>query len=75
MTTNAPNVAQLVAPTLPFSRRDNVTETLHGLEVSDPYRWLEDQDSPETREWIDAQMPTRTICLMHGWDEETSRSG
>ena len=25
------------------------------MELVDPYRWLEDQKSPETREWIDAQ--------------------
>jgi prolyl oligopeptidase len=29
--------------------------TLHGQTVSDPWRWLEDLDSPETRTWIDAQ--------------------
>jgi prolyl oligopeptidase len=33
----------------------NVTENLHGVEIIDPYRWLEDQNSPETRAWIDAQ--------------------
>jgi len=27
----------------------------HGTLVSDPYRWLEDTDSPETRLWIEAQ--------------------
>ena len=32
-----------------------VTETLHGVEITDPYRWLEDQDSPRTRAWIDEQ--------------------
>ena len=32
-----------------------MVETLHGLNVSDPYRWLEDQKAPETRAWIDAQ--------------------
>src|SRR5437016_5034974 len=42
-------------PKPPVTRRDNVTETLHGVEITDPYRWLEDQDSPETRAWIDAQ--------------------
>ena len=31
------------------------TETLHGVEFEDPYRWLEDQDSPETRAFIDRQ--------------------
>ena len=39
----------------PETRRDNVAETLHGVEITDPYRWLEDQEAPETRAWIDAQ--------------------
>ena len=39
----------------PPTRTDNVREVLHGVEVVDPYRWLEDQNSPETRAWIDAQ--------------------
>jgi prolyl oligopeptidase len=39
----------------PPTRRDNVKETLHGGELTDPYRWLEDQNSPETRAWIEAQ--------------------
>jgi len=32
-----------------------VTEILHGIEITDPYRWLEDQDSPQTRKWLDEQ--------------------
>ncbi len=39
----------------PKTRTDNVKETLHGVELTDPYRWLEDQNSPETRAWIDQQ--------------------
>jgi prolyl oligopeptidase len=39
----------------PFSAIEPVTEVLHGVTVTDPYRWLEDQDSPRTREWLDAQ--------------------
>lgn len=39
----------------PYSHIENVTEMFHGVPVTDPYRWLEDQDSPSTREWIDAQ--------------------
>jgi prolyl oligopeptidase len=39
----------------PATRTDNVKEVLHGVEITDPYRWLEDQTSPETRAWIDAQ--------------------
>ncbi|HVZ16334.1 MAG TPA: hypothetical protein VG897_04405, partial [Terriglobales bacterium] len=39
----------------PIARRDDVKETLHGVTVEDPYRWLEEQDKPETREWIGAE--------------------
>ena len=39
----------------PTTRVDNVAETLHGVTITDPYRWLEDQDSPDTRAWINAQ--------------------
>jgi len=43
------------APKAPPSRVDNFREVIHNVEIIDPYRWLEDQDSPETRAWIDAQ--------------------
>ena len=39
----------------PFSPVEPVTEVLHGVPVTDPYRWLEDQESLRTREWIAAQ--------------------
>jgi len=39
----------------PYSRVDPVTEMLHGVPITDPYRWLEDQESPGTREWLAAQ--------------------
>jgi len=39
----------------PATKVDDLKETIHGTVVSDPYRWLEDQASPETRAWIDAQ--------------------
>lgn len=39
----------------PSTRQDNVRDVLHGVEIIDPYRWLEEQDIPETRSWIDAQ--------------------
>jgi prolyl oligopeptidase len=43
-----------------------VREVLHGVEIVDPYRWLEDQKSPETRKWIDAQN-AYTHALLGAW--------
>lgn len=40
---------------LPITPIEPVTEILHGIEVTDPYRWLEDQDSSRTRGWIEEQ--------------------
>jgi prolyl oligopeptidase len=39
----------------PYSQVETVTEILHGMSVSDAYRWLEDQESPRTRVWLEAQ--------------------
>jgi prolyl oligopeptidase len=47
--------AQGIRPVPPPTRRDNVREVLHGVEIVDPYRWLEDGKSTETRAWIGAQ--------------------
>ena len=41
--------------TPPYSPVEPVTEMLHGVPITDPYRWLEDQESPRTREWLAAQ--------------------
>jgi len=46
---------QAALPQPPATRTEAVADTLHGVAIPDPYRWLEDQDSPETRTWIDAQ--------------------
>jgi prolyl oligopeptidase len=47
--------AQAQVPKPPPSRVDNFREVVHGVEIIDPYRWLEDQENAETRAWIDAQ--------------------
>lgn len=43
------------SPGAPATRISLVVDTLHGIAVEDPYRWLEDQVSPEVRDWIAAQ--------------------
>jgi prolyl oligopeptidase len=42
-------------PPPPETRREVVTDTLHGVTFEDPYRWLEDQSANEVRAWIAAQ--------------------
>ena len=52
----AAGFAFLVQAQPPKTKVVPVTETIHGVSITDPYRWLEDQDSPQTRAWIDAEM-------------------
>ncbi|WP_252933401.1 prolyl oligopeptidase family serine peptidase [Cutibacterium avidum] len=40
---------------VPQTRRDDVVEILHGHTIEDPYRWLEDADSPDTVDWVERQ--------------------
>ncbi len=42
----------LSSPVYPKTRKSDTVETLHGVEVADPYRWLEDPNSAETKAWI-----------------------
>ena len=39
----------------PLTPVETVTETIHGQSIGDPYRWLEDQQSPRTRDWVAEQ--------------------
>lgn len=53
-------VAQTPGPserplTYPPAAKGDVVDEYHGTRVPDPYRWLEELDSPATRAWIEAQ--------------------
>jgi prolyl oligopeptidase len=47
--------AQTQSLQYPSARKSDVVDDYHGTKVVDPYRWLEDPDSPESRSWIDAE--------------------
>ena len=39
----------------PPAQRGDTVDDYHGVKIADPYRWLEDPDSTETRAWIEAE--------------------
>ena len=39
----------------PETRRGDVVDEYHGRAIADPYRWMEDLESPDIRRWIDEQ--------------------
>ncbi len=49
--------------TYPPSRKSNQVDNYHGTVVADPYRWLENPDSAETRSWIEAQNQVTSAYL------------
>jgi prolyl oligopeptidase len=46
---------EVVALTYPQTKKTNQIDDYFGTKVSDPYRWLEDDNSAETKAWVDEE--------------------
>ena len=49
------NQLQKMNLSYPNTRKDDVTDSYFGTQVADPYRWLEDDMSSETKQWVKAE--------------------
>jgi len=55
-----PTITPPVGP--PKAKVDNVVDTIHGRKIADPYRWLEDANSPDTQRYVREELAyTRSI--------------
>jgi prolyl oligopeptidase len=51
----APLGAQTPSLKYPQARKGDVVDTYAGTNVPDPYRWMEDLNAPEVKQWVDAE--------------------
>jgi prolyl oligopeptidase len=61
VTTASAQSAHISPP--PTTASVNTVETIHGISVSDPYQWLEESTSPQTRAWIKSQQEYTSSLL------------
>ena len=59
--------------TYPATRQDETADDFWGTRVPDPYRWLEDPESADTRAWVDAQNRVTNSHLEQMTDRPTLR--
>jgi prolyl oligopeptidase len=59
----------------PTTHKVDVADTLHGRSIKDPYRWLEDENSPEVQQWMAAQdrYARDELAKLHGRDDLAAR--
>jgi len=55
----------------PPARKSDQVDDYHGVKVADPYRWLEDLDSEETRQWVEAENKL-TFAFLNSIPERTA---
>ena len=46
----------------PHTKKESISDSYFGTVVADPYRWLEDDSSEATQEWVKAQN-----CVTEGY--------
>ncbi|XP_006661048.2 prolyl endopeptidase-like [Oryza brachyantha] len=67
----AGDTARLSYP--PARRDDSVVDMYHGVPVADPYRWLEDPESEDTKEFVASQAELAESVLAGCADRENLR--
>ncbi len=74
---SAPPSAPAFVPPLPYpdARRVDQVDDLHGTKVADPYRWLEDEKSPEVKQWVASEdgLARVTLAALPGRAEMAAR--
>jgi len=70
--------AQSSSGRYPTPRKSAVVDDYFGTKVADPYRWMEDLNAPEVKQWVDAEnavtfkyldalaFPPSTLCFTSG---------
>ena len=55
----------------PFTRVQATVDIVHGVEVADPYRWLEETGAPAVAEWV-AKQGSYTRSVLDGYPERAA---
>src|SRR4051812_19449286 len=67
--------ALAATPVYPPAVRGDHVDEYHGERIADPYRWMEDIDSPQTRAWVqsEAQLTSSYLAAIPGRDAIAKR--